>query len=87
MDNTTHNSSGYTALANAVVEQAVKDYRNALVTLSWDPDNTNAERQRLDCLRFFTREIGLYTGLDGEWIMQEIERELRPKKRIHRKRR
>lgn len=73
--------TGYTNLANAVVEQAAKDYRDALIALERCPKDNFAEGRKMECRNFFKNEIGMYTELDGEWLMQEIERRLHHKKR------
>ena len=78
--------AGYINLANAVVEQAAKDYRDALIRLDKYPKDLLAEHRKIECQIFFRREIGLYTNVDGEWLMREIERRLHPKKSTKRKR-
>lgn len=75
---------GYTDLANAVVEQAAKDYRDALITLEHHPEDDFAEEQKMECRNFFMNEIDMYTELDGEWLMEQIERQLHQKKRYRR---
>lgn len=72
--------TGYTNLANAVVEQAAKDYRDALIKLDRSPEDIFAEGRMTECRNFFKNEIGMYTELDGEWLMKEIERRLHHKK-------
>ena len=86
MENKMFCMTGYTNLANAVVEQAAKDYRDALIRLDKYPKDLLAEHRRLECQNFFRRERGLYTNVDGEWLMREIERRLHPKKSTRRKR-
>ena len=43
----------YQALGNAVVLQAVKDYRDAVKKLSRGKTNTAAEQMKNECERFF----------------------------------
>ena len=47
------NLGPYEALGNAVVLQAVKDYREAVHKLSRGKKNTNAESTKQECERFF----------------------------------
>lgn len=85
MNNGMYCATGYINLANAVVEQAAKDYRDALIRLDKNPNDLLAEHRKIECQNFFTKEIDLFTNLDGEWLMREIERRLHPPKRLHRK--
>lgn len=63
---------GYKRLCVAVVEQAVKDYTRALRRLAGHPRDREALDAKHECERFFRREIGLYSDLDGEYIMRKI---------------
>ena len=59
----------YENLANAIVLQAVKDYRDALKRLKKKPGNQTAER-------FF--RSGWYkalTSVDGEYLIQKLREE------------
>ena len=70
---------GYQRLAAAVVEQAARDYKHALRVLHRYPNDTDANKLKLDCEKFFLHEIGTYSDLDGGYIMrgirENIERE------------
>lgn len=68
------NLEGYERLRAAVVEQAVKDYRRALRRLYNHPDDRAALQEKAECERFFRRDIGMYSDLDGEMIINAIQR-------------
>ncbi len=61
----------YENLANAIVLQAVKDYRDALKRLKKKPGNQAAMSDAMECERFF--RSGWYktlTSVDGEYLHQ-----------------
>ena len=66
----------YENLANAIVEQAVIDYEKALIDLLWDPKDYKANLMKEDCEAFFLEDIGCYTSIDGEVIINEIRRKV-----------
>ena len=59
-------------MAAAVVEQAVVDYTRALRRLSRHPRDVDAKRGKEECERFFRRDMGMYSDLDGESIIRAI---------------
>ncbi len=66
----------YEELANAVILQAVKDYRQALRQLKRNPDYKKADIMKQDCERFFQSEWFEYlTKLDGPWLMRKLREE------------
>ena len=66
----------YEILANAIVEQAAKDYRWARAALAKDPENGSAAQMRSDTERFFCSAwFGQLTQIDGEWLLQKLEGE------------
>ena len=68
--------SGYEALANAVVEQAAKDYRRARNRLDKDPYDFKGLRMRRDTERFFRSDwIKVLTSVSGEMILKMLEEE------------
>jgi hypothetical protein len=86
---TTH-AVGYESLANAIVEQAVNDYRSAARVLAQtanDPDSISNSLRRYHALRgikeieeFFTsRWCGTLTAVDGKWMLHKLRRETRIK--------
>ena len=66
----------YEILANAIVEQAAKDYRGARTALGKDTENVAATAMRSETERFFRSAwFGLLTSIDGEWLLQQLEGE------------
>ena len=66
----------YENLANAIVLQAVKDYRDALKRLKKKPGNQAAMSDAMECVRFF--RSGWYktlTSVDGEYLIQKLREE------------
>lgn len=81
---------GYASLANAIVEQAVNDYRSAARVLAQtanDPDSISNSLRRYHALRgvkeieeFFTSQwFGTLTAIDGKWLLHKMQRETRIK--------
>ena len=70
------NLGPYEALGNAVVLQAVKDYREAVHKLSRGKKNTNAESTKQECERFFQSPyFNVFTQLDGKALLSQLEKE------------
>ena len=66
----------YEAIKNAIIEQAVKDYRWARAVLAKDAKNADAIDMRADTEQFFhSAWFALLTSLDGEWLLQKLEGE------------
>lgn len=68
----------YENLANAIVLQAVKDYRDALKRLKKKSGNKTAMADALECERFF--HSGWYktlTSVDGEYLINKLREEAR----------
>ena len=66
----------YEILANAIVEQAAKDYRWARTVLRKAAENVEAMAMRSDTERFFhSAWFGQLTSLDGEWLLEKLEGE------------
>jgi len=66
----------YENLANAIVLQAVKDYRDALKRLKKKSSNKAAMSDAMECERFF--RSGWYktlTSVDGEYLIQKLREE------------
>ena len=71
------NLSPYEALGNAVVLQAVKDYREAVHKLSRGKKNTNEESTKQECERFFQSPyFNVFTQLDGKALLSQLEKEV-----------
>ena len=66
----------YEILANAIVEQAAKDYRWARAGLAKDAENVAATAMRSETERFFRSAwFGQLTSIDGEWLLEKLEGE------------
>ena len=68
----------YQALANAIVELAVKDYRTALKYHYHHPDKKEYADE-VDSLERFFRSgwYGMLTDLDSEYLMNSVHRMVR----------
>ena len=68
----------YQALANAIVELAVKDYKKALKQHYRFPDNKEYVDEVASLERFFRSGwYGMLTNLDGELLMNGVRRMVR----------
>lgn len=71
------NLNPYEELGNAVVLQAVKDYRDAVKKLSRGKVNQAAEQMKAECERFFKSSyFNLFTTLDGNALLSQLEKEV-----------
>ena len=67
----------YTELANAIIIQAVKDYRNALKTLKRYPRYEPAKAVVAEVEEFFRSDwYRMLTSVDAEMLMRKIRREI-----------
>ena len=67
----------YTDLANAIIIQAVKDYRKALKTLKRYPRNEPAKAVVEEVEEFFRSEwYRTLTSVDADMLMRKIRREI-----------
>lgn len=70
------NLNPYEELGNAVVLQAVKDYRDAVKKLSRGKVNHAAEQMKAECERFFrSGHFNIFTSLDGNVLLSQLEKE------------
>ena len=68
----------YQALANAIVELAVKDYKKALKQHFRFPNNKDYANEVASLERFFCSGwYGMLTDLDGEVLMTGVRRMVR----------
>lgn len=68
--------NGYHVLANAIIIQAVKDYKSAIHTLKKNPESKMAMKQALELEEFF--HSGWYkmlTGVDAEYLLDRLRKE------------
>ena len=74
---TVNGMDSYQALGNAVVLQAVKDYRDAVKKLSRGKTNHAAEQTKKECERFFqSSHFNVFTELEGNMILSKLEQEV-----------
>ena len=67
----------YTDLANAIIIQAVKDYRNALKTLKRYPRYEPAKKVVAEVEEFFRSEwYRTLTSVDADMLIAKIRREI-----------
>lgn len=67
----------YEGLANGIVLQAVKDYRDANKKLARGRKNQDASRMKQECLRFFRSGwFGALTVIDPEFLIKKLDEEV-----------
>lgn len=67
----------YTGLANAIILQAVKDYRDAIKKLLKGKMNREALAKRDEVLRFFRSQwFGELTEIDPEMLIRKLNEEV-----------
>lgn len=70
----------YEKLANAVILQAVKDYRYALKRVKMNPRNKAAMSDAMECERFFRSGwFSTLTTVDGEFLINKLREEVKSK--------
>ena len=68
---------GWELLANAIIVQAAKDFRQAYRRLKHKPDDGYAQRELRECTKFFhSQYFELLTNVDGPALLQQIIREM-----------
>lgn len=68
---------GYTKLGNAIIMQAVKDYRDALKGLIKNPYSKSAICVKTEVERFFRSDwFSSLTGVDGEMLIKKLSAEV-----------
>ena len=66
----------YENLANAIIEQAVRDFREAKLRLQKNARDAEAEKTYMEIKRFFRSEwFSQLTTLDGELLLEKLEEE------------
>ena len=69
--------NGYFELANAIILQAVKDYRDLWTVLSANPNDRKAKRELKKIEEFFhSTYFTTLTDLDGKKLLEDIQDEL-----------
>ncbi len=69
--------TNYENLANAIILQAVKDYRMALKSLKANPRNRTAMADKDEIERFFRSDwFSVLTSVDGEMLIRSLQKEV-----------
>ena len=67
----------YNELANAIVMQAVKDYRKALKNLRKNRNNKDAMSDAMECEGFFRSSwFRTLTSVDGDFLIDKLREEV-----------
>lgn len=67
----------YEKRANAIVLEAVKDYRTALKRVARHPKDRDGLAVKNECERFFRSGwFGVLTGIDPEMLMRKLQMEV-----------
>lgn len=73
----------YENLANAIVLQAVADYRTVLKKIKAHPKNRAAIDEALEIERFFRSQwYSQLTSVDGEYLISKLQEEIRQSESI-----
>lgn len=76
MQNQNYDDS-YARLANAIILQAVRDYRKALKQLSRNPRNKDAQIVKEECESFFrSGYFGALSEVDPEYLIRRLNEEV-----------
>ena len=68
----------YEELANAIVEQAAKDYREMRRKLKKNPNDMTARGQMGEVVKFFhSRWFGILTDANPDYILEQLKEENR----------
>lgn len=71
--------TGYERLSNAIILQAVKDYRSALKQLMKNREDKSAMSDAMECERFFRSQwYAALTDVDGEYLIKRLREEVKP---------
>lgn len=71
----------YEALGNAIILQAVKDYRTALKKVKRNPQNRMALDEALTIEKFFRGPLfSVITSVDPEYLIGKLQDEIRQSK-------
>ena len=69
---------GYSNLGNAIILQAVKDYRDALRTLRYNPHSTERQKMKSEVEKFFVSDLfSILTNIDGRMLMKKLQQEVK----------
>jgi len=63
-------------LANAIIRQAIHDYRRAAKMLRKHPNNADAQKTQKEVADFLRSPwCEILTRLNGEWILEQLKKE------------
>lgn len=69
--------TNYENLANAIILQAVRDYRTTLKCLKRNSCNRDADRRKNEIERFFRSQLfTVLTSVDGEMLIRSLHEEV-----------
>ena len=67
----------YKELANAIIVQAVKDYRDAMERLRYTPDDKSAQQEKRSIENFFRSNwFSILSDLNGELLLKKLKEEV-----------
>ena len=68
----------YERLANEIILQAVKDYRDAIKKLARGRKNSDAESMKAECIRFFRSTwFSTLSDVDPEFLIRKLDEEVK----------
>ena len=66
----------YSELANAIVLQGVKDWRDAVRKLKKRPRYEPAKKMKKECENFFLSDwFKVLTSVDGKYLLEKLQKE------------
>ena len=69
-------TEGYENLANAIIVQAVRDWRDSVRKLKKNPAHTDSLHMKAECERFFlSKWFTALTTVDGSWLLRKLKEE------------
>lgn len=69
-------SDPYESLANAIILQAVKDWRDSVKKLKKRPRLQPAIDMKKECEEFFLSDYyKIFSSVDGEWLLTKLKKE------------
>lgn len=67
----------YKELANAIIVQAVKDYRDAAERLRYTPDDKSTQHDKRSIEKFFRSNwFSILSDLNGELLLKKLKEEV-----------
>ena len=67
----------YKELANAIIVQAVKDYRDAVERLRYTPDDKSAQHDKRSIEKVFRSNwFSILSDLNGELLLKKLKEEV-----------